>query len=230
MAQSLLRFIEMFRGSSFPTLSATTTGQLCVIKMKGVGNGAGALLSELVVNRLAHAIGLPVPDAFVVRIPAGFPWSFGTDEFQDLVKKSAGPNLGLEWLADAKPLPPGQYSSLPSDFISQVVTLDLVFLNFDRSSLSNNLLEGGRQKLWIIDHGSCRFLFPIKTPAPRLLPADHIFSGRENAFEPRWLNPITPALIAETAGEIPDEWLGEMRLTRMDLIEAIEARLRFAQV
>ena len=57
MAKELAQFIEMYRGSSFPTRSVTTAGETCVVKMRGSGNGAEALVSEFVVNRLAHAAG-----------------------------------------------------------------------------------------------------------------------------------------------------------------------------
>jgi hypothetical protein len=227
MAEQLLRFIEMFRGSSFPTLSETTTGQQRVVKMRGAGNGAGALVSEFVVNRLAHAVALPAPDAFIVQIPTGFPWAFGSDEFHDLVQKSGGSNLALEWLGPATPLPEVRYNSLPHDFVSQVVTIDRVFANFDRSVKSGNLLEDSDRRLWIVDHGSCRFLSGAVASVTPALPAGHIFAGWEDAFESRWLKPITSSLIAETVAEIPPEWLAETQLSRTDIIDSIEVRLKF---
>jgi len=72
MHRRLGRFVETFRGSSFPTRGETTDGEACVVKMRGAGNGDEAVLSELVVNRIACADGLPVPMAFVVEIEAGF--------------------------------------------------------------------------------------------------------------------------------------------------------------
>src|SRR5258705_4210739 len=79
MPKQLGRFIETYRGSSFPTRSETTEGETCVVKMRGAGNGAAALLSEFVVNRLAARAGLPVPDVFIVQIEAERPWDYGTD-------------------------------------------------------------------------------------------------------------------------------------------------------
>ncbi len=224
-----MRFVEMYQGSSFPTRSETTEGETCVVKMRGAGNGAAGLLSEYLVNRLAHAAGLPAPDAFVVDIPAGFPWNFGTDEFHDLVQKSPGPNLGLAWLDGARPAPPASYNSLPHDLVSQIVTIDLVFANRDRSMRSGNLLEDRARRHWIVDHGSCRFLFQPVAGAMQTLPPDHAFAGWEDAFNPHWLKPISPALVVQTIDEIPDEWLAETQLTRDDIARTMGDRMARAQ-
>ena len=225
MARQLRRFVEMFRGSSFPTQSETTDGAMCVVKMRGAGNGAEALLSEFVVNRLAHVAGLPVPDVFIIDIPAGLEWNFGTDEFHDLVQKSPGPNLALEWLEGAKPVPQDCYNSVPHNFVSQVVTLDLVFANRDRTARSGNLLEDRHRKLWIVDHGSCRFLFRPIDKLPMALPPDHIFSGWEGAFDRYWLETVSPGMVAQMVAEIPDVWLTESHLPREAIERTIGVRL-----
>ena len=230
MPKQLGRFIETFRGSSFPTRSETTEGESCVVKLRGAGNGAAALLSEFVVNRLAVRAGLPVPDVFIVQIEAERPWDYGTDEFYDLVQKSAGPNLALAWLDGVRPWSGNAYGSLPDELVSQVVTIDLAFSNVDRSAQSANLVEDAHQRRWIIDHGSCRFLFRPDAASARsastwMLPADHIFAHRADAFDPRWLAPVNAALIAETTAEIPDAWLAEIRLTRDQVAKKITACL-----
>lgn len=226
MNQKLSHFKEMFRGSSFPTLGETTDGSSIIVKMKGAGNGVTALLTEFLVNKLANAAYIPVPNASVVHIARGFSWSFGTDEFHDLVMKSDGPNLALQWLGPTVRVPASRYQFLPKDIISQVVTIDLVFSNFDRSDLSGNLLEDERGRFWIVDHGSCRFLFRPDEKPVATLPSGHIFSGREDAFDSRWLELITPALIAEVIAELPEEWLRESQFTREYIFQQLNARLR----
>ncbi len=156
---TLKRFVESFPGSSFPTLSETEAGGTWVVKMRGAGNGADCLVSEYLVNRIAHQAGLPVPDACIIEIPGGHPWTFGTDEFDDIVQKSTGPNLGLTLIPDARRTVPEGYDSLAADMISQMVTLDLAFSNQDRSRASGNLLRDAAGLDWIVDHGGCRFLF-----------------------------------------------------------------------
>lgn len=187
--------------------------------MGGAGNGVRSLISEYIVNRIASAAGLPVPDAFIVEIPNDFPWEFGTDEFYDLVLKSRGPNLGLAWIEGAEPVPAGDYNHLPQDLVSQVVTLDLTFSNVDRPATNGNLLRDRRGRHWIVDHGSCCFLFPSQSPSTRLLPAGHAFSGWEAAFDPRWLQGSSPATIETTADELPQAWLTQVGTDRIRVRE-----------
>jgi hypothetical protein len=222
MPKHLRRFLETYRGSSFPTRAEMSDGTVGVVKMRGAGNGAEALVSEFVVNRLARAAGLAVPDAFVVEIAAGFPWDFGTDEFHDLVRKSPGPNLGLEWIKGARPVPAADYNALPHAFVAQVVSLDLTFANWDRTVRSGNLLVDRRGQPWIVDHGSCRFLFQASRAEPYRLPADHVFAGWEAAFEPGWLGRVSPDLVAATVAEIPEAWLVEAGLSR----EGVKTKLQ----
>lgn len=87
MRKYLGRFIETYRGSSFPTRTETVDGQSCVIKMSGAGNGSAALLSEFIVNRITCRVGVATPDAYIIDIPDDYPWNFGTDEFYDIVRK-----------------------------------------------------------------------------------------------------------------------------------------------
>ena len=225
MTRKLGRFVETFRGSSFPTRSETADGTDCIVKMRGAGNGDAALVSEFVVNRIAHAAGWPVPDAFVVGIDAEFLWEFGTDEFHDLVKKSGGPNLGLSWIEGARPIRAEDYNTLPHAFVAQVVTLDLVFANCDRSVRSENLLADRARRQWIVDHGSCRFLADPRRRRSAKLPADHAFAGWEEAFDPTLLAAVNEAVRREIVAAIPAEWLSGINLTRTDVVEALAVRL-----
>ncbi len=170
---------------------------------------------------------MAVPDVFVLDIAAGHPWDFGSDEFHDLVQKSTGANLAIHLLDGAMPVEAARYISLSHEIVSQVVTLDIVFSNLDRSPRSANLVEDKDGRCWIIDHGSCRFLFQSSIPAVRQLRADHIFAGVEDAFDPYWLEGMTCSLVSETIAEIPDDWLRDSGLTR-DLVGIkIDTHLRF---
>jgi hypothetical protein len=225
MRKRLGHFIETYRGSSFPTRSQTADGELCVVKLRGSGNGSAALLSEFVVNRLASRAGMAVPDVFILDIADGHPWDFGTDEFYDLVQKSSGANLAITLLNGAIPVDAIRYASLPREVVSQVVTLDIAFANYDRSARSANLVEDDSGRYWVIDHGSCRFLFQSPIPGERQLWKDHIFSDMEDAFDPRWLKRMSSSLLSDTVAEIPDAWLADSGLTRDAVRSKIDAHL-----
>ncbi len=226
MSKRLRRFIETYRGSSFPTRIETADGATHVIKLRGAGNGTAALLSEFVVNRLASQAGLPVPDASVLELAKDHPWEYGTDEFHDLVRKSAGANLALSFLPGAQPLDLDRLASLPADFVAQVVTLDTAFLNLDRTAQSSNLLEDNPGRFWIVDHGSCRFLFSSAPSAGPWLPANHLFAGQADRIQPHWLRRMAaPSLVFTTVEAVPDEWMAEFNLDRETLRRSIVERL-----
>ncbi len=66
------------------------------MKFSGAGPGARSLLTEYVATALAGRLGLPVPSTRTLYLPPQFPWQIGTDEFDDLVQRSAGWNLGID--------------------------------------------------------------------------------------------------------------------------------------
>lgn len=81
------KILELYKGSSFPTRIQASDGNTYILKMKGAGNGVRSLLQEFLVNRVSHLMGCHVPNAHSILIPDQFPWTLGTDEFDDLVKK-----------------------------------------------------------------------------------------------------------------------------------------------
>jgi hypothetical protein len=219
------RFLKTYRGSAFPTLAELASGEQVIIKLRGAGNGAESLLSEYIVNRLAHLAGLPVPDASIVSLPDDFPWEYGTDEFHDLVMKSPGANLALTVIPRAQPLAPDRHAELPAHFISQVVTLDRTFSNWDRTPASGNLLTDTRGQLWIVDHGSCRFLHEGRLETLPALPPNHCFSDARDSFDASWLDLLDAAAVQAVAADIPEIWLRETRRTRAEIVEGVNTRL-----
>jgi len=229
VADTLLRFIQTYRGSSCPTLAELESGSTVVVKLRGSGNGAEALTSEYVVNRLVHAAGFPVPMPLIVQLPDSFPWHYGTDEFHDLVRKSSGPNLGLTVIPGARPVPGVRCGHLAATLVSQLVTLDRTFSNWDRTDQSGNLLEDPARQVWFVDHGSCRFLLERDRPLLPPLPRHHLFLSCQETFDATWLELIDDVLVASVAQEVPDAWLSEIGFTREELQAAIGARLRLAR-
>ena len=148
------QFHELFVGSSFPTLITTSTGKKVILKMKGCGNGMINLLNEFIANRVAHFLGWPVPDARFIHIRDDHPWQFGTDEFDDILTRSAGTNLAIDLIDGATLLAADEYATLPEDLLSQIYILDLFFMNIDRAQSSHNLLRDAAGQISTVDHGS----------------------------------------------------------------------------
>lgn len=229
MAETLLRFLETYRGSSCPTLAELTSGATVVVKLRGSGNGAEALASEYLVNRLTHAAGFPVPAPVIIQLPESFPWNYGTDEFHDLVRKSGGPNLGLAVIPGVRSFPPARYEQLSASLISQIVTLDRTFSNWDRADLSGNLLEDRSGQIWFIDHGSCRFLHETDRSLLPPLPANHSFLHHQETFDAAWLETIDDVLVTHAVAELPEAWLSEMAMARDRILAGVRVRLALAR-
>jgi len=220
---TLKRYLHRFPGSSLPVEIETTDGQRLVLKMKGAGNGTQSLLAEFIVNRAAVAMGWPVPDAVAVRIPAGFPWEFGTDEFDDIVQKSYGVNLGLQYLGPCQALDAEALKKVSPKLLGEMATLDALFLNYDRSAKSGNILADLSGKTWFIDHGSCQFLDPAFVAKPLALPPGHVLLPDESSIQKKSLLPLWKEAL-EAAVEVPEAWRQELGLEVKDLTEALEAR------
>jgi hypothetical protein len=59
---------------------------------------------------------VPVPPARPLFLPEGLPWQIGTDEFDDLIQRSIGWNLGVTYLPGARPLHASELAALPTIF------------------------------------------------------------------------------------------------------------------
>jgi hypothetical protein len=222
----LKRFVRRFPGSSIPAEVETTDGGRWVVKMKGAGNGVQSLAAEFLVNRSALALGWPVASVCTIEIPQGFPWTFGTDEFDDILQKSYGINLGLQYLGDCTPLDGATVLALPQKFLSPMATLDAFFLNYDRLAASRNTLRDPAGRDWLCDHGSCLFLDADLSAKPWALAPVHLLGAAGAALiRPEDARRLGEAALEEAA-HLPQPWLSELGLTLGGLKSLIQARLR----
>ena len=61
------RYVTPLReGGSVPAIVELETGELSVMKLRGAGQGARALVAEIIVGQLGRALGLPVPELVLV--------------------------------------------------------------------------------------------------------------------------------------------------------------------
>jgi hypothetical protein len=228
--ETLKKFIKLYAGSSFPTEIETLSDRKLILKMRGTGNGAKSLVSEFIVNRMASRIGWNVPSAELVKIPDQFPWEFGTDEFDDLLQKSYGINLGLQLIEEAVVADISNIATLPIDLLYKMATIDIFFCNFDRQKQSQNLLKDQNKKFWLIDHASCFFLESGFKQQFTLNP-NHILKEREKILvNPAYLKKIADRSLALVAiEELPSEWLEEIKLAKKDLLHIIDTRIELAK-
>ena len=88
------RYVQPLReGGSLPAVVDTADGGRFVVKFRGAGQGAKALIAELIVGRLAQAIGLPVPALAIVELSEAFGRSEPDPEIQDILRGSEGDDV-----------------------------------------------------------------------------------------------------------------------------------------
>src|SRR5262245_43133345 len=94
----------MSHGSGFSSLIRTTSGRYFCMKLRGVGHGAPGLMTEFIATGLVDIFGLKVPRVAPIMLRKELPWQAGTDEFYDALQRSAGWNLGVEFVDHARDL------------------------------------------------------------------------------------------------------------------------------
>jgi hypothetical protein len=232
------RYVTPLReGGSLPGLVEADDDGLYVVKFRGAGQGPKALAAEIVGGELARALGLPVPELVLVQLDPELARAEPDPEIQDLIKASAGLNLGVDFLPGALPYTPAR----PPDpeLAASVVWLDALIENIDRTPRNPNLLLW-HGNLWLIDHGAALYVHhgtgdPLAV-ARRPFPAirDHVLLGAagplaeaDDRLAPRsdpagaaalvpseWANGAAYADHLQRRLEAPREWLEEAERAR----------------
>lgn len=202
------------RGSSLPVLVETAEGPRFV-KLRGAAQGLAALVAEVLVSAIAASLDLPVPARCLIRIEPDLPSADPDAELADLLRASAGENLGFQYLEGARALHLSEVDRVDQDFASRVVWLDWLVMNPDRSPRNPNILvHDGRW--WLIDHGAALPFHhdwsAVTEDAPgRPAPVTpHVLASRAtrlNEWDSRLTQLLTRERLQEAVGEIPDSFL-----------------------
>ncbi len=227
-----LRYVTPLReGGSMPALVEADDDGLYVVKLRGAGQGPKALVAEVVAGELARAIGLPVPDIVAVDIDPDLARAEPDAEIQELVQASGGLNIGLDFLPSA--LPYGPNSPVTADVAADIVWLDALTLNVDRTPRNPNLLTW-HGKVWLIDHGAALYRhhmpgWPGDAAArPFGQIADHVLLPRAGSVldaDARCAPRLTDDVLEHVAGLIPDDLLDDPTADRAGYITFLAARL-----
>src|SRR5262245_65450016 len=96
------RYVTPLReGGSLPAIVEADDDGLYVLKFRGAGQGPKALIAELVAGEIARALGLLVPELVFMELDPVLSRSEPDYEIRQLIKASAGLNLGLDFLPGA---------------------------------------------------------------------------------------------------------------------------------
>jgi hypothetical protein len=148
------RYLQPLReGGSLPAVVETEAG-LYVAKFRGAGQGAGALVAELIAGGLALALDLPLPEPALIEVAPEFGLGEPDPEIRHLLRASHGTNIGLRYLDGAFNYDGYAASDLiDPELAAEIVWFDGLITNPDRTHRNPNLLVWERRP-WLIDHGT----------------------------------------------------------------------------
>src|SRR5947209_13413762 len=99
---SATRYVTPLReGGSLPAIVEADDDGMYVLKFRGAGQGAKALIAELVAGEIARALQLPIPEIVLIELDPDLARTEPDPEIQELIKASAGMNVALDYLPGA---------------------------------------------------------------------------------------------------------------------------------
>ncbi|WP_423149341.1 HipA family kinase [Rubrolithibacter danxiaensis] len=211
----VIRYVTPLReGGSLPAIAEADDEFLYVLKFRGAGQGVKALIAELIGGEIARALGLKVPEIVFANLDEAFGRTEPDEEIQDLLKASTGLNLALHYLSGAITFDPA-VTKLDPKLASQIVWLDCLLTNVDRTARNTNMLTWHKE-LWLIDHGASLYFhhsmqnWKEHAVRPFLQVKDHVLlpsAAELDSVDEEYHSLLTPDRIRSIVALIPEEWL-----------------------
>ncbi len=212
------RYVTPLReGGSLPALIEADDDGMYVLKFRGAGQGARALVAELVSGEIARALGLPVPELVFAELDADLARTEPDPEIHALLHDSAGLNLAVDFLPGSVTFDPIAHHA-GEDLASRIVWFDAYVANVDRTIRNTNMLMWHR-RLWLIDHGATLYFHHSpgweadreRARAPFPLIAKHVLlpeARRVAAVDDEMAAVLNRDRLAAIVESVPDAWLG----------------------
>lgn len=212
---NVTRYITPLReGGSLPAIVEADDGFMYVLKFRGAGQGVKALIAELIGGEIARVLGLKVPEIVFANVDSAFGRTEPDEEIQDLLKGSVGLNLALHYLSGSISFDP-TVTTVHATLASQIVWLDCLLTNMDRTARNTNMLWWHKE-LWLIDHGACLYFhhnpqnWQEQALRPFTLVKNHVLlpqASELEAVDKAFRSLLTNEHIQAIVSLIPDEWL-----------------------
>ena len=227
--------LPLREGGSMPGLVEATDDGLYVVKFRGAGQGPKALVAEVIAGELARALGLPVPEQVFVDVDVALGNAEPDPEIQDLIAASGGLNVGLDFLPGSLAFDEAAAARLDPALAADVVWLDALVMNVDRTPRNPNLLVW-HGNLWLIDHGAALYVqhgddFPATATRRFAAIRDHVLlphAGSIADADAR-LAPRALAAVDDVVGLVPEDWIGDPDPYRAWLRERLDGPREFAE-
>lgn len=234
-------------GGSLPAIVEADDLGLYVAKFRGAGQGVLALAAELIAGEIGRAVGIAVPELVFIEIDAALGRNEPDWEIRELLNKSTGQNLAMDYLPGSVMFDPAARDTADPDVASAAVWFDAFIMNVDRTASNPNLLWW-HKKLWFIDHGAALY-FHHNWPTP-----DRVEATAASPFSPiaqhvllpwaskiaeageRIASLVTTELLTRVLDQVPDNWLVTDGTTesphqrRSEYLAILRLRLQHAHV
>src|ERR1035437_662227 len=207
--------LPLREGGSLPAIVEADDLGLYVVKFRGAGQGILALIAELIAGEIGRALGLRVPEIVFAEIDPALGRNEPDYEIRQLLKASPGLNLALDYLPGSTMFDPAARDTASAAEASLLVWFDAFTQNVDRTPRNANLLVWHR-KLYPIDHGAALFFhhdganMEKKIESPFAQIEHHVllpWAAEIEQAAPVARGKLTPQVLAEIVGSVPDEWL-----------------------
>jgi hypothetical protein len=211
-----IRYVTPLReGGSLPAIVEADDDGTYVLKFRGAGQGAKALIAELVAGEIGRALGLRVPELVFMQLDPEMARTERDPEIQELIRASAGLNLALDFLPGALGFEELDVKGVEPALASAIVWFDAYVTNVDRTIRNPNLLTWKKQ-LWLIDHGAALFFhhswdgYQARSRSPFAPIREHILLRRASALDEAdsaLRARLTPEHLESIVALIPSSWL-----------------------
>ena len=213
----MTRYVTPLReGGSLPAIVEADDDGLYVLKFRGAGHGARALVAELISGEIGRALGLPIPELVLAELDPELARTEPDPEIHALILDSAGLNIAVDYLPGSITIDP-LAQAFTGDLASRIVWFDAYVTNVDRTPRNTNMLLWHRG-VWLIDHGATLYFHHTPGWEDASTRASDPFSLIDQHVLLRYASvltevdaPLTMALSADVIDEIvdlvPDGWL-----------------------
>jgi hypothetical protein len=210
------RYLTPLReGGSVPAIVEADDDGTYVAKFHGAAQGPRALVAELIGGELGRLLGLPVPPIVLIELSGELARSEPDEEIQQLLRKSAGMNLALDYLPGSLNWEPALPPPPDPALAAAVVWFDAFLTNVDRTPKNPNMLRWHRA-LYLIDHGAALYFHhdwsraAASVHSPFAMVRNHAllpFAGDLRAADAALAPKITAAALRDIVAQVPDAWL-----------------------
>jgi len=224
------RVISDFRtGSSLPVLVETASGMKSVVKWKCSGEGPIANAVDWICLHLARKAGITVPTPRLITITPALVDDRQDPDINDLINRSLGINLGVDFIPNAIPFVPNRTGSIDPALRNLIYLFDLLFLNIDRTDHNPNMVISG-EILYCIDFAASMAIKVLMNGQSysegnllSLIRRHPFYATKERTLI--IVPDVDHEFIADVVHSIPDEWLVESKASKEEMTAGIVSLL-----